>query len=335
MMAAGIPALVVTHDAQHGVTQYSQLVASAVERLIGVRARVSSSELAHPSALTHSHLHFTDRLWGASPEEAAARIESIAARTSITVTLHDLPQHSDGAANFARRADCYRRVLAAAQGVVCNSVHELDVLKEFVDEAARAHVIPLPIDAEPLAAVRPVGDGNIAVLGFYYPGKGHIDVVRAAARIARTTSLRAGVVVLGRASIGHEGDLDRLARTAARLCVPFEVTGYLDDAELFERTRRASVAVAAHRHFSASGSINTWIASGRRPLVVDGRYTREVAGLRPGTVTLVDGTEALPGAIAAALAEPDSTWLPADAVMGPNAADVASAYVSWWRGMEW
>jgi len=335
VIVARVPALIVTPDAQHGVTQYSSVVASAVERLTGASLRLSSSALLGASVPARSHLHFTDRLWGTSPEDAADRIEAIAARSSITVTFHDVPQASDGSVNFARRSDCYRRVLAASNGVVFNSVHEVDVLRDFTDPTGRAHVIPLPIDTEVPLAERPEPDGNVAVLGFYYPGKGHLEVLRAVARIADTTELRPGLTFLGRPSAGHERDLERLTGLAHDLGVTLDVTGYLEDAELTSRARRASVGVAAHQHFSASGSINSWIAAGRRPLVVDGRYVREIAERRPGTVSVVDGARDLAAGIADALRNPGSTWLHDDAVIGPNVADVASAYLAWWDAVEW
>jgi glycosyltransferase involved in cell wall biosynthesis len=317
------------------VSQHAQLVATAIERMTGKTLRISSAELGAESPPAMAHLHFTDRLWGASPEAAAEAIERIAARTRITVTLHDVPQHSDGSTNLARRSSCYRRVIAAATGVVCNSQHEVEVLRELTTATLRAHVIPLPIDAHPAAEQRPQSDGTVAVLGFFYPGKGHVQVVQAVARLARVSDLRPGVVFLGRASAGHDGDLQRLARTADRLGVALEVTGYLEREELIDRARRTAVPVAAHRHFSASDSINTWISAGRRPIVVDGRYTREVADRRPGTVTMVDGHLRLVDGIAAALRDPASTWLHADAVTAPNVSDVASAYLAWWKQVDW
>lgn len=336
MIVARVPALIVTPDAQHGVSQYSSAVATAVERLTGVSLRLSSAALHAEVVPARTHLHFTDRLWGSSPEDAADRIEAIAERTAITVTFHDVPQASDGSVNFARRSECYRRVLAASQGAVFNSLHEVDVLRDFTDPTGRAHVIPLPVDRQLAAGTdRPEPDGTVAVLGFYYPGKGHLEVLRAVAHIADTTSLRPGLSFLGRASAGHEGDLDRLASLADRLGVALDVSGYLDDDELIERSRRASVGVAAHRHFSASGSINTWIAAGRRPLVVDGRYVREIAERRPGTVTVVDSTRDLAAGIVAALENPASTWVHESAVTSPNVSDVASAYIAWWEGVEW
>jgi glycosyltransferase involved in cell wall biosynthesis len=335
VIVARVPALIVTPDAQHGVSQYSSAVASAVERLTGVSLQLSSMALSADVVPARTHIHFTDRLWGSSPEEAADRIEALAARTAFTVTFHDVPQASDGEVNFARRSECYRRVLAASQGAVFNSLHEVDVLRDFTDPTGRAHVIPLPVDRHVPGGARPEPDGSVAVLGFYYPGKGHLEVLRAVARVADTTSWKPTLSFLGRASAGHEGDLDRLASLADRLGVALDVSGYLDDDELIERSRRASVGVAAHRHFSASGSINTWIAAGRRPLVVDGRYVREIAERRPGTVTVLDSTRDLAAGIVEALSNPGSTWVHETAVTSPSVSDVASAYIAWWEAVEW
>lgn len=277
-----------------------------------------------------AHLQFTDRLWGASPDEAATSVERLAARTRLTVTLHDLPQPSDGERNLRRRGDCYARVVAACAGVVVNSRHEALLLHEFTTGSAQAAVIPLPVDVHPAPASRPAGDGNVAVLGFFYPGKGHAEVVEAVAALPDGPGRRdVGVAVLGRASSGHEGELAELVADAHHRGVPVEVSGWLDDDDLLDRCRRASVPVAAHRHVSASASVTAWIAAGRRPLVPDSRASRELAELRPGTLTLVsDG--GLSAAVDRALVDPDSTWLGADAVTRPDLADTARAYLQWW-----
>lgn len=298
-----------------------------------------------------AHLQFTDRLWGPSPAAAADVVEHLAESTALTVTLHDLPQPSDGERNLRRRGDAYARVVAVARGVVVNSEHERALLRERLGFEGTVEVIPLPVDPHPLPDVRPEPDGDVAVVGFFYPGKGHAEVVAAVAgpaagrrgaradRVAdgatRPDADATGVVALGRASPGHEAELRQLVDEAAALGVPFGATGYLDDATLLDRMRRASVPVAAHQHVSASGSIATWIAAGRRPLVPDTRYSREMASLRPGTLTLYP-EGGLAAAIAAALADPASTWLDDDADTLPGLDEVADAYVAWWTdGVRW
>ena len=78
--------------------------------------------------------------------------------------------------------------------------------------------------------------------------------------------------------------------------------------------------------------MNSWLAAGRRPLVADGGYARELATVRPGTLTLVDvRPEPLGAAIATALADPDSTWLGQEVSTRPHLDDAAAAYARWWR----
>jgi glycosyltransferase involved in cell wall biosynthesis len=335
-MSDRLPALVVTDDPQHGVTVLARRVADAVAVRTGRDLVVSPGDLTGARPPASAHLHFTDRLWGSSPEAAAERLVDLAARVPLTVTLHDLPQPSDGARNLVRRGDCYRRVVEAAAGTVVNSEHEALLLAEHTVDGVRPAVVPLPVDLAPPAAERWAPDGTAAVIGFVYPGKGHAELVDAVARRRDAGSAPGGdlrVAALGRASAGHEAETDRLVADAAARGVVLEVTGYLDDAVLLERCRRASVPVAVHRHVSASGSIATWIGAGRRPIVPDTRYSREMAALRPGTLTLIDDDpDALAAALARAVDDPASTWLAPDAVTAPGIDDVAASYLAWWTG---
>ena len=322
---SGLPALAVTADQRHGVTVAARDLAAAVETATGHRLRTAAADLlgAHPPE--RAHLHFTDRLWGSSPAEAAALVERIAARTALTVTLHDVPQASDGPVNRPRRTDCYARVVAAARGVAVNSRHEAAHLAEAGIVPRATVVVPLPVTPVP-PAPRPVpGPPDVAVLGFFYPGKGHAEVVDAVAALA----VRPRVTVLGGPSAGHEADLRDLTDRAAARGIAVDVTGFVPEADLVARCRAVTVPVVAHRHFSASGSLATWIAAGRRPLVAEGRYTREMAALRPATLRLV-APDRLAEAVADALADPASTWLAAGAVTRPHLDDTADAYLRWW-----
>ncbi|OII26314.1 hypothetical protein BIV04_12495 [Frigoribacterium sp. MCBA15_019] len=354
---AELPVVVTHHDPQHGVATYAAQIAATVEARTGRDLSLDVADLLEvPDADTvevtvpRAHLQFTDRLWGPSPLAAADVVEDLADTTALTVTLHDLPQPSDGERNLRRRGEAYGRVVAAARGVVVNSEHERSLLREWVGFDGPVEVIPLPVDRHPLTGPRPEPDGDVAVIGFFYPGKGHAEVVAAVAGLGaarhdagdrdgsgatRPESDATGVVALGRASSGHEAELQQLVDEAAALGVPFGATGYLDDATLLDRARRASVPVAAHQHVSASGSIATWIAAGRRPLVPDTRYSREMATLRPGTLTLYPD-DGLAAAIATALADPASTWLDDDARTLPGLDEVADAYAAWWaEGVRW
>ncbi len=161
------------------------------------------------------------------------------------------------------------------------------------------------------------------MLGWVYPGKGHAEVVRACAGLPVT------VRALGEVSGGHDDLVPELAELAAGLGVGFEVTGWLDDDELAAHLDAVAVPVAAHRHVSASGSMNSWIAARRRPLVMAGTYAHEMAQLRPGTLTPVaDGD--LARAVAAALADPGSTRLGPSVDTAPHLDDCAAAYLDFW-----
>ncbi|WP_203843530.1 hypothetical protein [Winogradskya humida] len=315
-----------TDDQRHGVTVAARDLAAAVAAETGIRLGVSAADLLGEQPPERAHLHFTDRLWAGSPEHAAALVERIAARTALTVTLHDIPQPSDGPRNLPRRTDCYARVAAVTRGVVVNSHHEAAHLAEAGIAPRVLAVVPLPVTPAPFSSPRTrPGSPDVAVLGFFYPGKGHAEVVDAVAALAD----RPRMTVLGGPSAGHEEDLRVFAEQAAAHGIAVDVTGFVAEEDLIARCREVAVPVVAHRHFSASGSLATWIAAGRRPLVIDGRYTREMAALRPATVHLV-APDRLAEAIAAALADPASTWLPAHAVTRPHLDDTAAAYLRWW-----
>jgi glycosyltransferase involved in cell wall biosynthesis len=316
-----VPALIVDGDPRHGVVRYARALAGAVTARAG--------EGRAPDAV---HLHFTDRLWGESPAAAARRVIEVAAGRRLTVTLHDVPQASDGPGGLARRIDGYRTVVAAAAGIVCNSHHEAALLRETGvlagGEPAPA-VIPLPVvpvaDGPP-ATAPPADDPEVALLGYVYPGKGHVEAILAAAALPEPPAIRA----LGGPAPGHEGDLDALAALAARHGVAFRASGWLTDAELREACAIAAVPLAAHSHLSASASINDWIAAGRCPLVADSRYAREIDDLRPGTIRRYR-PDGLAAALATALAAPATTWLAAGTPTRPHLPDVAAGYLDWWR----
>ena len=54
-----------------------------------------------------------------------------------------------------------------------------------------------------------------------------------------------------------------------------------------DRLRRVGVGLVAHANLSASGSLNSWLAAGRRPLVRTSDYAHEMAALRPARSRLL------------------------------------------------
>ena len=263
-------------------------------------------------------VHVTDRLFGTTPEEAADVVVALAQDRPLVVTLHDLPQASDGPSNAPRRARAYRRMAEAAAAVVVASSHEARLLAACGADVPCV-VVPLPVPdlrtapaADPSAPLR-----GVAVLGYLYPGKGHEAVVAA----LDVLPAGVGLTAWGRPSDGHQDLVGALTDRARALDRPCTVTGFVPDAELPGLLRSAVLPVAPHAHLSASGSINAWIGAGRRPLVPRSEYTAELDERSPGCVRVYDD---LPTALAEAWADPPSTWLPAGFPVGPTGAAAAA-----------
>jgi hypothetical protein len=236
---------------------------------------------------------------------------------------------------FAARAEAYGRIVRATRAWATNSWHEHALVDRWSAAGARGTVIPLPVHVGAIVP-RPRSSRStevpvLGVFGFVYPGKGHQQVVRAAAALRRGGDLVA-VRVLGGAAPGHADEVAALVQRAHARGVPVEVTGRVPEAGLVRALRDVTVPVAAHRNVSASGSLNSWIAAGRRPLVRDGAYAREMAELRPGTATLFDDATLVPR-LRDALRRPASTWTASDADLGPRLADTAAAYRAWWSSV--
>lgn len=336
----------------HGVVVHATRLAAADEDLRAAATTVPSPESGRtPPALAAAvpdgstvMLHITDRLLGASPEAAAAVIRGLAARATLVLALHDVPQPAEGADWYARRRRAYGEIALAATRLVLASGSEAELLAACVspadrpEVARRTTVIPLPVErraVDPVHSgdsappVRHDGAAELAVLGFLYPGKGVEDAVDTAAALS-TPGREVTVTNYGATAEGHADHAEALARYAAAAGVGFRVTGYLSDADLHAAVRAADVPLAPHRHISASGSLNTWIESGRRPIVRRSPYAAELDRRLPGVVTLADG---LTAAVADALHDPGTTWLADGVVVCPSWAEAAAAHVAVLRGV--
>jgi hypothetical protein len=320
---------VVVGPERHGVVTHARHLAEAYQPLLAVTRRVESAD-ALAAFDPHGRpvlLPVTDRLLGATPEAAAEAVERASRTAPLVLALHDVPQPEEGADWFRRRREAYRRFVGAATRVVVASHSERRMLAGLLDpdEAARldrvARVVPLPI--ERVWTARPVASADeVAVLGFLYPGKGVEDVVDA---VAARPGLPRVVTNYGAAAAGHEDHVATLVRYAADRGVEFRVTGYLDEDLLYRTLATAGIPVAPHRHVSASASVGTWVAAGRRPVVRDVGWFRELAARLPGTVTVATS---LPDALVAAAADPASTWLADDVEVGPPWRAAARAHVA-------
>lgn len=311
---------------RHGVTRYAELLVAALDvpehRVVRVERRVGRADLPvlldRLPAGAPVHTHVTDHLFGSSPEEAADVLLALAAGRRLAVTLHDLPQASDGAP-WARRRACYAAVARFASTVVLSSEHERDLLHAAMTAAdgadASEALREVDLRVVPLATARSVpalGDGSaapssgrdVAVLGFVYPGKGHAEVLEALDGLPDDVGLR----VLGEASPGHDDLVRDLQRRGEALRRRVHVDGWVDDADLDGLLRQVAVPVHAPRHVSASASLTAWAAAGRRPVATRSRYAEEVERRAPGSLLLVeDDPQSLALGVREALADPGLT----------------------------
>lgn len=322
-MSASVTHLIVG-PGEHGVTRFgSDLVKSLRDN--GFDA--PSATAAEPPPAGGVHLQFTDRLFGSTPEHAVDAVRALAhgVRRSggrVTVTLHDLPQPSDGA-NHHRRRTAYADIAALADGVVVSSEHERALLAEAGARPRRVAVVPLPLEAVSADPPPHRGPPTVGVFGFLYPGKGHAEVIAACAGAPPDVE----VLALGAPSAGHADLVDELADQCARSGRRFRVTGHVPDADVRDALRAVTVPVAPHRHVSASGSLNSWIDAGRRPLAPANRYTREIHARNPDAVLLYpDTVDGLRDALTQALERPALTWLPEGTACAPSRAAAALQY---------
>lgn len=309
----------------------------ALTRLEGASGDVPAGLVEAVPAGSTALVHFTDRLFGPTPERAVDVLETLASRAQLALVLHDVPQPAEGADWYARRRAAYARLAGLGTPLVVASRSEVDLLVAAVGSEDRSSVrrrttvVPLPVERPPARSweVGPQphqatrSSVDLAVLGFLYPGKGLEDAIDVAAALS-TTKRPVTVTNYGAAADGHADHAVELERYAAACGVAFRVTGYLSDDALHAAVVGADVPLAPHRHISASGSVNTWLEAGRRPVVRCSPYVAELATRLPGTLTATDD---LRSAVAAALATPSTTWLTADIVVGPSWAAAAAAHV--------
>ncbi|MDO5712531.1 MAG: hypothetical protein Q4P32_12455, partial [Micrococcales bacterium] len=258
----------------------------------------AESALAEVGNAALLHLHLTDHLLAPTASRCAELVVSLARQRPISLTLHDLPQPCDQHLRYERRRRAYALMAAHACGVVVASEHERGLLTGALDaEGLRAggpiEVIPLPIEAAPGSVptlpkpgATPGADGphtprDLVVFGYLYPGKGHAAALDAlqlgpGGQRADDEFADVGVLALGAPSPGHERLVQEYTDRARALGRRFTITGYLPDAEVLTRLRAAAVPVAAADHVSASGSIGSWLAAGRRPLAPAGPYVDEL-----------------------------------------------------------
>jgi glycosyltransferase involved in cell wall biosynthesis len=279
----------------HGVVRHAGHLAGLL--------RARGIAVVDDGAADVTHAQFTDGLWGHDIAEAATAFErwSTSIAGPLVVTLHDLPGADPDRARDARRRAGYARVTACCDTVVVSSDHEAARAVPLGATAARVIELPLPASLPvPAGTVAVRSPATLGVVGFVYPGKGHADVIAAAAR--RDPPAR--VVCLGAASPGHDPLVGELRARAEALGVELVVSGPQSDTGLARRMAGVTVPVVPARLVSASASLLTWLAQGRRPLVADTDYSREIVRRHPGAVRLYHDDAELDALVDAGIRRP-------------------------------
>jgi len=276
------------------------------------------------------HLHVTDRQLGGGPRAAADALVAALGGRTVLVTLHDVPQPAEGTRRARERTDFYRAVAGRAEVVVVSSEHERALCGEI--GVAVDAVIPLPFPelpgvatAAPRTAAGPAD--SLGVFGFLHPGKAVDLLVDELCRLPRPPALR----LLGEPSGGSEDYVRHEAARARAAGVDVRVTGRVPPGRVAAELADVGVPVCLFRNVSASGSLATWVAAGRRPLVFDGPYTREVERRWPGSV-LTTTPERLGDSLAGLIRDPGPTYR-SDPVPAWGAAEVARAHHGLWAGV--
>jgi glycosyltransferase involved in cell wall biosynthesis len=288
------------------------------------------------------HLQWKLADWG-GPRWALPRLEVAlaACRRPLVVTLHDVyPRRTFGERWLEPAALGLRRLGLRAGALVVHGEEERRRLAGLVP-AGRVRVVPHFVEGRPplpdREAARAVlglaGRRVVTLQGFMTRRKGHRLVLEALPLLpADVVAIFAGAPIEGR-----EARSDELVRLARDLGVADRVrfTGYVSDAELTTILAATDVALCPYREMSASGSVSTWISTGR-PLVTSGLpQFREYEALAPGSMRIVDPltAPALAARVAEVLAAPPPDPDPPVASLRAQLATprVVERYVELWR----
>jgi glycosyltransferase involved in cell wall biosynthesis len=231
---------------------------------------------------------------------------------ALVVTLHDV---------FGRQGLRQRRLQPdvwslrwlgrTADRIVVHSQIEVERLRGIIP-IERIRVIPHFVERRELALTPEEARARLGIterkivtlLGFVYGRKGHRYAVDAVPFIPDDAMMvYAGGPVAGRTFV-H--DLALQKAEDLQLGDRFRITGYLSDEDLETWIAATHLAILPFTDLSASGSLSSWISSGKPMLVSDLPGMREYARRVPGALHFFGPTEPWPlgAAISELLAEP-------------------------------
>mgnify|MGYP001823077401 FL=1 len=289
--------------AESGVRRYGQLIADEARTRDGLRVteveagRVdrSSEQLAQVAAQLADCdvvlMQWNKRGWG-KHGRALPRLMRFrrAYKGALVVTMHDVFDRNSFRSRWVH-PDAWglRQLGRTADRIVVHSQIEVERLRRLVP-VEKLRVIPhfvesreLPMSAEEARAKLGLGDRKlVTLLGFVYGRKGHRYAVEAVPFMPDDAMMvYAGGPIEGRTFVY---DLARSKAEELRLGDRFRITGYLSEEEMGTWMAATHLAILPFTDLSASGSMSSWISSGKPMLVSDLPGTRESARRVPGAL---------------------------------------------------
>ena len=289
--------------AESGVRRYGQLIADeartrdglAITEVEAGRVDQSSEQLAQVAAGLSGCdvvlMQWNKRGWG-KYGRALPRLMRFRRgyKGALVVTLHDVFDR-DGFRQRYLRSDTWslRQLGRTADLIVVHSQIEVERLRGIIP-VEKLRVIPhfveareLPLSPEEARAKLGLGDRKVVtLLGFVYGRKGHRYAVEAVPYMPDDAIMvYAGGPIEGRTFVY---DLALQKAEELGLGDRVRITGYLSEEELSSWMAATHLAILPFTDLSASGSMSSWISSGKPMLVSDLPGTREYARRVPGAL---------------------------------------------------
>ena len=287
---------------ESGVRRYGQLIADEAGTREGLtvteveagRVDQSSEQLtqvaADLSACDVVLMQWNKRGWGKHGSLPRLMRFRRAYTGALVVTLHDVFDRQGLRQRYLQPDGWSLRQLGrTADRIVVHSQIEVERLRGIVP-IEKLRVIPhfvesreLPLSAEEAREALGIGDRKlVTLLGFVYGRKGHRYAVEAVPFMPDDAMMvYAGGPIEGRTFVY---DLARQKADELGLGDRFRITGYLSDEELETWIAATHLAILPFTDLSASGSMSSWISSGKPMLVSDLPGTREYARRAPGAL---------------------------------------------------
>ncbi len=287
---------------ESGVRRYGQLIADEARTRDGLivteveagRVDQSSEQLTQVardlSGCDVVLMQWNKRGWGKHGSLWRLARFRRAYRGALVVTMHDVFDRNSVRSRYLQPdAWSVRQLGRTADRIVVHSQNEVERLRGIVP-VEKLRVIPhfvesreLPMSPQEARAKLGLGDRKlVTLLGFVYGRKGHRYAVEAVPFMPDDAMMvYAGGPIDGRTFV-HDLALQKAEEL--NLGDRFRITGYLSEEEMGTWMAATHLAILPFTDLSASGSMSSWISSGKPMLVSDLPGTREYARRVPGAL---------------------------------------------------